>query len=63
LDANFVVVLDVRAYTQWLNIMQQLVLWEDVPFMSGNISANKLMFVLNFLEPMVSHIRYLYVMQ
>lgn len=54
---------DVRAYTQWLNIMLQLVLWEDVLFMLGNISANELMLVLNILEPMVSHIGHLYVMQ
>lgn len=41
LDSNFQIVWDNRVYIQWLNIMEQLVLWEDVLFMSGKIFAHE----------------------
>lgn len=50
LDANFEIPLDVRACTQWLNTMQQLVQWEDVQFMSGKILAHVLVQVLTITE-------------
>jgi hypothetical protein len=53
LDANFEIVWDVRVYTQWLNIMEQLVQWEDVLFMSGKIFAHELMLALYIMEQQV----------
>ena len=46
LDSNFKIDWDDRVYIHWLNIMEQLVLWEDVLFMSGKIFAHELMLAL-----------------
>lgn len=47
IDTNIKIILNCRAYIQWLNTMEQLVPWVDVLFMSGILDVQK--FVLGLL--------------
>lgn len=50
--ANLEINSHARVYTQWLNIMEQLVQWEDVPFMSGIILDDGFILVWSLVSHM-----------